>query len=109
MSRRQQLLVKLARIAAVLPPRGLPTNRVFAIEDYALHLSFANIIIDGHRAAGREHGHRLPLAERIVHGVGHEMLGAGRLLWRRVLWQANPHVWEQLPRLCPRLGSSLRR
>jgi hypothetical protein len=49
------------------------------------------------------------LAERIVHGVGHEMLGAGRLLWRRVLWQANPHVWEQLPRLCPRLGSSLRR
>src|SRR6516165_1285486 len=29
MSCRRQLLVKLARIAAVLPPRGLPTNREF--------------------------------------------------------------------------------
>ena len=47
---------------------------VFAIEDHTLHLPFANIIIDGHGAIGGEHGQRIPLAERVVHGVGHGML-----------------------------------
>jgi hypothetical protein len=49
-------------------------QRVFAIEDHALHLPFANIIIHGYGAIGGEHGQRLPLAERVVHGVGHGML-----------------------------------
>ena len=58
------------------PSTARVTNeeRVFAIEDHALHLPLANIIIDGHGAIGREHGQRIPLAERVVHRVGHGML-----------------------------------
>ena len=47
---------------------------VLAVEDHALHLPFANIIIDGHGAIGGEHSQCFPLAERVVHGIGHEML-----------------------------------
>src|SRR5258708_31631251 len=47
---------------------------VFAIEDHALHLSFANIIIDGHGAIAGEHGQPFPSAKLDVHGDGHEML-----------------------------------
>src|SRR5215472_8906704 len=47
---------------------------VFAIEDHSLHLPFANIIIYGHGAIGGEHRECFPLAERVVHGVGHGML-----------------------------------
>ena len=36
--------------------RDADEQRVFAIEDHALHLPFANIIIDGHGAIGGEHG-----------------------------------------------------
>ena len=60
--------------------RGSPTSGVaheqgvLAVEDHALHLPFANIIIDGHGAIGGEHSQCFPLAERVVHGIGHEML-----------------------------------
>lgn len=47
---------------------------VFAIEYHSLHLPLANIIIYGHGAIGREHGQRIPLAERVVDGVGHRVL-----------------------------------
>ena len=48
-----------------------------AVQNHALHLSFAYIIIDGHRAIPGEHRQLLPLAERV------EL----RLLGRRIVTQ----------------------
>ncbi len=49
---------------------------VFAVKDHALHLPFADIIIIiyGHGAIVGEHRQCFPLAERVVHRVGHGML-----------------------------------
>src|SRR5271165_2061496 len=72
---RRQLLVKLAKIAAVRPPRGLPTNKEFLRLSTTRFISRSlHIVIDGHGAISQEHVQRLPLAERVVHCFGHGML-----------------------------------
>ena len=76
MSCRRQVLVRLARIAAVRPPRALPTNKaVLAIENHPLHLAFRDVVVDADRAVGAEHVQFRPLAQSVVHRLGHGMLG----------------------------------
>ena len=55
-------------------------ERVLAVEHDALHLSLTHIVIDGHRAIGREDVQLLPLAQGIVDRLGHGMLGQQLLL-----------------------------
>jgi hypothetical protein len=48
------VLVRLARIAAALPPRAFPTNRLFfAIENYTLHLVLRDNVVDTDRTIQR--------------------------------------------------------
>ena len=44
-------------------------------DDAYLHLSFARVVVDGHRAIAGEHCQFLPLAGRVVHRFRHGMLG----------------------------------
>ena len=55
-------------------------ERVFAIEYDALHLAFRNVVVDGDGAIGAEDGEFGPLAQGVVDGFGHGMLGQQLLL-----------------------------
>jgi len=46
-----QVLVRLARIANVRPPRGLPTKKEFFRSTRRVHLTLTYIVIDGNRAS----------------------------------------------------------
>ena len=55
--------MRLARIAGVPPPRGLPTKKtVLAIENDALHLSLRDVVVDSDRPIGTEQVEFLPRA-----------------------------------------------
>jgi len=55
-------------------------QRILSIQHHAFHLSFADVVVDRHRAIGTEDAQRIPLTEGIVHRLGHGMLGQQLLL-----------------------------
>src|SRR5579863_10144908 len=85
---RRQVLVRVARIAAVLPPRGLPTKRLFLrFKTNTLHFALACVVVYSHCAIGAKHVHLSPLAEGVVDGLGHGMLGQQLLFPEKKLFQ----------------------
>jgi len=48
---------------------------VFAIQHNPLHVPLADIVVDGHRAIADEDVQIVPLVQRVVHGLGHRVLG----------------------------------
>src|SRR5271167_57365 len=50
-------------------------ERVLPVEDDALHLSFAYVVVDGYSTIGAEDVQFVPLSEGIVDCLSHGMLG----------------------------------
>jgi hypothetical protein len=68
------VLVRLARIAAVRPSRGLPTNKEFFLFNTTRFISRSHIVIEGHRAVRGENVQLRPVIQGVGHGIGHGML-----------------------------------
>ena len=48
---------------------------ILAIQYHSLHFPFRHVVVDGNGAIGTEDVEFVPLAERVVHGFRHGMLG----------------------------------
>ena len=65
---------------------------VLAIEDDALHLALADVVVDGHRAIRAEHIQFRPLAQGVVDRLGHGRLGQQPFLpHKKLLAQLRQH------------------